>query len=66
MIFRTTAMKKYIVMFAIVGCKKQAQPEMNNDALRYVVPTCAENLLFCDDDEFDDLPESGEESDTGE
>tara|TARA_B100000131_G_C17875027_1_gene515852 strand:+ start:321 stop:476 length:156 start_codon:yes stop_codon:yes gene_type:complete len=49
----------------LTGCKKQVQtdePYINE----YRAPTCEENPLFCEDFEDDDLPESGDDTDTGE
>ena len=58
-------MKKYcvgLIMLNFAGCKKQ----VNDQQLQYVltpVPSCDDHPLFCED-EFDDLPESNE--DTGD
>ncbi len=52
-------------LMILTGCKKQVQtdePYINE----YRAPTCEENPLFCEDFEDDDLPESGDDTDTGE
>jgi hypothetical protein len=58
-------MKKYFaIILAIAGCKKHINTK--DETLIYTAPSCADNPLFCDDEEFDDLPEHDDSEDTGD
>ena len=57
-------MEKYFIVFLVMlGCQKRV--DKKEEVLIYTPPTCAEHPLFCDDEEYDDLPESND-NDTGE
>ena len=64
MIIKGVAMKKCIIIFFAFGCQKHV--DKKDDQLKYIPPTCEENILFCEDNEFDDLPESNNNTDTGD
>lgn len=59
-------MLRYIlILIVLIGCQKKAVPtELFN--IQRVELTCEKNPLLCEDFEDDDLPEPGEETDTGE
>ena len=48
----------------IAGCYKNV--DKKDVPVKYVLPTCGENILFCDDADLDDLPESANNNDTGD
>lgn len=59
-------MLRYILTFMFLfGCHKKVQTtEMHvNERIEF---TCEENPLFCEDFDDNDLPEYGEETDTGD
>ena len=65
-IFKIVAMLRYLLTFTILfGCQKKVQTNevYVNERMKM---TCKDNPLFCDDFDDDDLPEYGEETDTGE
>ncbi len=54
-------LRYFFILAFLIGCKK-SQTAVDEPVPQFVYPTCEENPLFCDDEEFDDLPEADDQN----
>ena len=59
-------LRSIVILLFLFSCKKQVELQDLTPRPDIDFPSCEDDLLFCDDEEFDDLPEHDEPKDTGE
>jgi len=59
-------LRSIIILLLFFSCKKQVEPTDLTPRPAIDFPTCEDDLLFCEDEDLDDLPERDEHNDTGE